>query len=60
MRATTKASPPLFPGPANTTTGTVDGQRFMMAPATVPAARSIKANDVIFSSSMVKASSSRI
>ena len=59
-RVTASASPPLFPGPANTTTGVSSSQRSDIASVNSSAARSIRLMDVMGSCSIVYLSSSRI
>ena len=60
-RATASPSPPLLPGPANTTTGVpFAGHSIAMASAARSAARSMSWSDVMFCSRMVEASSSFI
>ena len=58
--ATAKASPPLLPGPANTTTGVETSHRVAMACASAFAARSMRSIDFIGSFSIVNLSSSCI
>lgn len=58
MRATARASPPLFPGPANTMTFLSEGHSSVMAAVMALAARSIKSTDLTGSCSIVYLSSS--
>ena len=60
MRAIASASPPLFPGPAKTTTGVDGGYSFVTACTKVFAARSMRSRLEIGSFSMVYLSSSCI
>ena len=60
MRATARASPPLFPGPANTTTGFFTPHLLMIACVRTVAERSIRSIEDTGSCSMVNLSNSRI
>ena len=60
IRATAKASPPLFPGPAKTTTGVALDHSAAIAVVMAFAARSIRSIDLMGSFSIVYLSSSCI